>query len=284
MGRGVEALPEANPEAPLPPPLPGPAGAESNSGGLPLLGSAGEEEMVRPLPSSTAPFTHSDGPSERANVPATPAAVSNSEKPLFRSSAQGDPADSKPLGDGRPAIESPAVSENKPVIYPAPHHATTHSSANLESRIPVADREPLSGTGQPLVLSPPSKEVQSAHATRELIPSTSVALRAPLDSTAPGEVSGATVENVKAASAAVPEATRPRSGPAPPPVEPAISVARQDALAQSPPQSSIHVRIGRVEVKAVTPPEPQQPQTRTKTGRTLSLDDYLRQRNTGRYE
>ena len=239
--------------------------------------------MVRPLPSSTAPFTHSDGPSERANVPATPAAVSNSEKPLFQSSAQGALADSKPLDDGRPAIESPAVSENKPVIYPAPHQPIIHSSANLEGRIPVADGERLSGTGQPLVPSPPSMEVQSAHATRESIPSTPVAFRAPLDSTAPGEVSGATVENVKAASAEVPEAIPPPSAP-PPPVEPALPVARQHALAQSPPQSSIHVRIGRVEVKAVTPPEPQQPQTRTKSGRTLSLDDYLRQRNTGRYE
>ncbi len=55
-------------------------------------------------------------------------------------------------------------------------------------------------------------------------------------------------------------------------------------LAPEPPAPTIRVAIGRIEVRAVTPP-PEQPawrETPARPGPLLSLDDYLKQRNGGR--
>ncbi len=47
--------------------------------------------------------------------------------------------------------------------------------------------------------------------------------------------------------------------------------------------STIQVTIGRIEVRAIMPPAPPAPRTKpARTGPTLSLEDYLKQRNQGR--
>lgn len=53
-------------------------------------------------------------------------------------------------------------------------------------------------------------------------------------------------------------------------------------LAPEPPAPTIRVAIGRIEVRAITPPAPAQRETPVRPGPLLSLDDYLKQRNGGR--
>jgi hypothetical protein len=76
----------------------------------------------------------------------------------------------------------------------------------------------------------------------------------------------------------------PRAEPllAPPAVrliEPAMRASAQAAREREPAEpSAIHVTIGRVEVRAVVPPAPQQPAPPArKPSPVIPLDDYLRQ-------
>jgi hypothetical protein len=59
------------------------------------------------------------------------------------------------------------------------------------------------------------------------------------------------------------------------------SLGEAHVLAPEPPAPTIKVAIGRIEVRAVTPPAPAQRETPAKPGPLLSLDDYLTQRNGG---
>ena len=59
------------------------------------------------------------------------------------------------------------------------------------------------------------------------------------------------------------------------------SPPESQVLAPEPPAPTIKVAIGRIEVRAVTPPAPAQRETPARPGPLLSLDDYLEQRNGG---
>jgi hypothetical protein len=60
------------------------------------------------------------------------------------------------------------------------------------------------------------------------------------------------------------------------------SLGEARVLAPEPPAPTIKVAIGRIEVRAVTPPAPAQRETPARPEPMLSLDDYLTQRNGGR--
>lgn len=67
--------------------------------------------------------------------------------------------------------------------------------------------------------------------------------------------------------------------------EPAKTMSEKDEMAfvePSSPPPNIRVTIGRVEVRAIMPPEPKAPPAKpSRPGPALSLDDYLKQRNEG---
>lgn len=69
----------------------------------------------------------------------------------------------------------------------------------------------------------------------------------------------------------------------PAPVQsPTFPAPEKPAVTPSEPRS-IQVRIGRIEVRAITPPAPPAPRTMpARPGPALSLDDYLKQRNEGK--
>jgi len=84
--------------------------------------------------------------------------------------------------------------------------------------------------------------------------------------------------------------TEERSAPDPTTVRVAPKVIRSriDALPErrlpesvATPEPEVRVSIGRVEVKAVTPPEPVRRKTSTRPEPALSLDEYLARRNGG---
>jgi len=57
---------------------------------------------------------------------------------------------------------------------------------------------------------------------------------------------------------------------------------RREPSSQETAAPTIHVSIGRIDVRAVNPPTPAAPQRKSASSSTMSLDEYLRTRNGGR--
>ncbi|MDQ3929215.1 MAG: hypothetical protein M3328_08720 [Chloroflexota bacterium] len=117
------------------------------------------------------------------------------------------------------------------------------------------------------------------------------------DTVAPGrsQEAGASLET--GSNAPEPDAPLEHVAPpeGPPPVEPGAVRRRPEGhpegdqreprlAAPEPSAPTIRVSIGRIEVRAVTPPPmlPERRDTPARPGPALSLDDYLKERNEGR--
>ncbi len=211
--------------------------------------SLGLATQVRPdYPAALAPLVEGAGLGESFSESAAPGPAPRAPSELAPSSAITAAAAVTPLG------------EVKTMGAPTPPVDAQDQAG--ESRF----------TGDATVVTSPSvaeRQLSDARRVSPLSRQDAAVTAAPVDAKSPLTVAPA--QRQKAATGAV-EVQLPSSSPSP---------QWRPAVTQPPP--TVLVTIGRVEVRAVTPPPivQQRPAERRVSAR-LSLEDYLRQRNEGR--
>lgn len=214
----------------------------------------------------------------RQRLPQIMSARASSTQPgsaLFESSLSSDP-------EQRPALTTVPEASQAPAQLPA----LEISRELIQSLLPPVQLLP----DQQPIPTPEPGEVEDVVARAELAALTTRLERLKRD--APIEAHGP-IRQIESSSQIVLERTAPvhPGGPSPEPttrseinrpkpLQPLVKVVpvpMPDQTDHEPPAAPIQVSIGRVEVRAVSPPTT--PARKPSSGPTLSLEDYLRQRN-----
>ena len=252
--------------------------------------------------------------------PDRPRAPSARETPPARDAPTGRPADaatSRQKDQSGDALSSatPGSPRETPESRPGPSHLSESGSSERgattgkedqrgpsrpPARHPQTSPETLhraepGPTRRGLPLGPPSAEDESGEAAfrplRNLLDLGQGETLPPVPS--PGAQASSDASQDTLASKATPD--RPEPPDAPPPVAPRMVRPHLDGYLERGPQEprvaapessgpAIRVTVGRIEVRAITPPPPMPPAQRTtpaRPGPKLSLDDYLKQRSGG---
>lgn len=223
------------------------------------------------MPSTTAPQVLFDA--------SHPAAARLTTMPALLAASQPPPARATlHQTDVAPMATGPTATDRGPGDYPGQSvHSSSAGDAVLAA--PWSGTSPLTGrrddARQPeRPASLPLRSALSGTPATALVPSSGIA---PTSGTVRVSSSGSAATS--GTVVARPSVT--------PPVEPVAAVTPATAaLAPAVPPSippTIRVTIGRVDVRAIMPPAPPAPRSRpSRSGPTLSLEDYLQQRREGR--
>lgn len=253
FGDGDESRPPSNP----PPPVP--EAGKAKSGTTRDSARSGFHESASPVSPFPTPESF-DGPPERTESEAQRLSSSLQPSPTIQTRADLSPSEFRPVA--RESVPAPADSPQGVAVQSMP--ASVEISTDKITRRSVASEISHIQT----TAGPPLSPVRS----RGVDETPAVTRSTPLSS-----------------SEAVSEGGPDRSIV---PVEARLAVAQPPAVSdlesgktRSTPASapSIRVTIGRIEVRAVSPPAPPPPQPRaTRPLPALTLGEYLRQRNEGK--
>lgn len=240
----------------------------------------------RALEFQPSPFPGSQQPTAKLMVPdrshaplpplATPSPIQPEPAPALQPAVGPTTA---PDGEGqtRPPDQAGSPSPSQvPAGTPAPQRATQGPPISVPTASTPA---PATGPQQRPEPLQPRDPLGSNEGNRRAV-STEVVVARPMETPAAATIERAPAPVVHEQAPAPPPgaALRPQIAVMPPARSPRPLAHRLEETAMT--QPTIHVTIGRVEVRATPPPAPSQKKGPSKPA-VMSLDEYLRQRNGG---